>query len=442
MAACLAAAIGRIVSASEPTHPFQVGNFRAYWLCRLTATLAQYATLIVIQWQAYNIARDSGMNVAEGSGTLAIIGLLQFLPLFILTPFSGLAADRFDRRLLGLMTIALQLACAAVLAWFSWSEAISLPILFGVSVVLGIARGFAGPALSALSPNLVPKNILPTAIALSSISWQVGMLAGPAIGAILYAVEPALPYAIAGGLFTISATALALVSKVPQPAMRKDQRPIGAIVDGLQYVVRNKMVLSAITLDLFAVFLAGANALIPVFARDILQVGENGLALLAAATPAGALMTAILFSFRPLRTQVGPKMLGSVFIFGIATIVFGLSTSLPLSLAMLFVIGSADMFSVYVRQSLIQLHTPDDKRGRVSSVSMLTISASNEGGDAFSGALAFLIGPVAAIVVGGAGALATVALWSRIFPVLRTTKSFDPPDNLLDPTPEQKHQEA
>ncbi len=398
--------------------------------------------LIVIQWQAYNLARDSGMNVAEGSGTLAIIGLLQFLPLFILTPFSGLAADRFDRRMLGLITIAMQLGCAAVLAWTSSAEAVTLPLLFVIAVMLGIARGFAGPALSALSPNLVPKTILPTAIALSSISWQVGMLVGPAIGALLYAYEPASPYGFAAGLFVIAGIALALVGKVPQPAMRKDQRPIGAIVDGLRYVVKNKMVLSAITLDLFAVFLAGANSLIPVFARDILQVGENGLAMLAAATPAGALVTAIFFSFRPLRTQVGPKMLGAVAVFGVATIAFGLSTSLPLSLAMLFIIGGADMFSVYVRQSLIQLHTPDDKRGRVSSVSMMTISASNEGGDAFSGGLAFIIGPVGAIVAGGAGALVTVLLWSRIFPVLRTTKSFDPPDDLLDSQTEKNSQEA
>ncbi|MDJ0641941.1 MAG: MFS transporter [Erythrobacter sp.] len=419
---------------AAPTHPFQVHNFRAYWTARLTMTLAQDAMLLVIQWQAYNLARDSGMNVAEGAGQLAIIGLLQFLPLFILTPFSGLAADRFDRRLLGLLTIVLQLICAVSLVFFTWSEAVSLPILFGIAILLGIARGFAGPALSALSPNLVPKDILPTAIALSSISWQVGRLVGPAIGAVLYAFEPALPYVVAAALFAVSTVSLAVVGKVPQPAMRKDQRPIGAIVDGLRYVGRNKMVLGAITLDLFAVFLAGANALIPVFARDILQTDETGLAMLASATPAGAILTGLFFSVRPLRTNVGPKMLWAVAVFGLATIVFGLSTSLPLSLAMLFIIGASDMFSVYVRQSLIQLHTPDDKRGRVSSVSMMTISASNEGGDAFSGSLAYLMGPVAAIVAGGVGALVTVVLWSRIFPVLRTTKTFDPPDNLLEDT--------
>ena len=395
-------------------------------------TLAQDAMLLVIQWQAYNLARDSGMNIAEGAGQLAIIGLLQFLPLFILTPFSGLAADRFDRRVLGLVTIGIQFLCAAALTVFTMSESVELPILFAVSVALGVARGFAGPALSALSPNLVPKPLLPTAIALSSISWQVGRLVGPAIGAVLYAAEPALPYAVAAALFGVSSGALSLVGRVPQPAMRKDQRPIRAMIDGVRYVIQNKMVFSAITLDLFAVFLAGANALIPVFARDILQTDETGLALLASATPAGAILSGLWFSVRPLKTEVGPKMLWAVAAFGLATVVFGLSTSLPLSLAMLFVIGATDMFSVYVRQALIQLHTPDDKRGRVSSVSMLAISASNEGGDAFSGALAFLVGPAAAVVAGGAGAILTVALWARMFPVLRTTKSFDPPEDLLE----------
>jgi len=427
---------------SEPSHPFRVANFRYYWVSRLSMTLAQYAMLLIIGWQTYNIARDDGMGIAEASGQLALIGLLQFLPLFILTPFSGLAADRFDRRKLGRLTVLLQLACALVLAWFSWTEEITIPILFSVAVVLGIARGFAGPALSALSPNLVPRAILPTAIALSSISWQVGMIVGPALGGVLYRIAPALPHAGAAILFAISAIALTLIGKVPQPATRKDQRPIGAIVDGLAYVVRNKMVLGAITLDLFAVFLAGATALFPVYARDILQVGEIGLSMLAAAPATGAALTALFFSFRPLESNVGPKMLLAVAIFGVATIVFGLSTSMPLSLAMLFIVGAADMFSVYIRQSLIQLHTPDDKRGRVSSVSLLTISASNEGGDAFSGALAFVIGPVAAVVVGGVGALVTVGLWSRIFPVLRTTKTFDPPEDVLQAGRRNKSQEA
>ena len=404
-------------------------------------TLAQYAMMLIIGWQTYNIARDAGLGVAAASGQLALIGLLQFVPLFLLTPFSGWAADHFDRRNIARLTVLAQFGCAAALAWLTWSGNLTLAALFAVAIVLGIVRAFNGPALSALAPNLVPRSILPNAIALSSIAWQAGMIVGPAIGGYTYAILPALPYVVAGALFAVALAALGFIGAVPQPPRAANKRPVHQMVEGLRYVVRNKMVLGAITLDLFAVFLAGATALFPVYARDILEVGETGLAQLAMAPAVGAALTALWFSFRPLRTQVGPKMLWSVAIFGGATVIFGLSKSMPLSLAMLFVVGAADMFSVYIRQSLIQLHTPDEKRGRVSSVSMLTISASNEFGDFFSGSLAFLIGPVAAVVTGGIGAIVTVALWARIFPVLRSTRTFDPPDELLHRTPEEKLQE-
>ncbi|AKQ43357.1 putative transmembrane protein [Aurantiacibacter atlanticus] len=413
------------------SHPFRVANYRAFWLSRLTLTLAQYSMLLIIGWQTYNLARDSGMSVGESAGQLALIGLLQFIPLLLLTPFSGLAADRFDRRNLGRLTILLQLMCGVTLAALTWSDRIDLPVLYTVAVVLGISRAFAGPALAALAPNLVPAAILPNAIALSSIAWQVGMIVGPAVGGVLYEVAPPLPYAAASALFIVSMIALSAVGDVPRGSPRSTDRPIRQIRDGLSYVVRNKMVLGAITLDLFAVFLAGATALFPVYARDILHVGATGLSQLAMAPAVGAALTALWFSFHPLKNNVGPKMLWSVAVFGAATIVFGVSTSMPLSLAMLFIIGAADMFSVYIRQSLIQLHTPDDKRGRVSAVSQMTIGASNEFGDFFSGSLAYLIGPVAAVVAGGAGAIITVAAWAKIFPVLRTTRTFDPPEELL-----------
>ncbi len=421
--------------------PLRIANFRAYWFSRLSMTLAQYAMMLIIGWQTYNIARDGGMGVGAASGQLALIGLLQFVPLFLLTPFSGWAADHFDRRNIARLTVLAQLGCAATLAWLTTSNNLTLPTLFSVAVVLGIVRAFNGPALSALAPNLVPKTILPNAIALSSIAWQVGMIVGPAIGGYTYAIFPALPYFVALGLFACSLVALSFIGRVPQPPREANRRPIHQMVEGLRYVVRNKMVLGAITLDLFAVFLAGATALFPVYARDILEVGETGLAQLAMAPAVGAALTALWFSFRPLKTNVGPKMLLAVAVFGLATIIFGLSQSMPLSLAMLFIVGAADMFSVYIRQSLIQLHTPDDKRGRVSSVSLLTISASNEFGDFFSGSLAFLLGPVLAVVGGGVGAIVTVALWAKIFPVLRTTRTFDPPEELLDTPPEKKLQE-
>ncbi|MFB0611451.1 MFS transporter [Aurantiacibacter poecillastricola] len=417
---------------SSETSPFRIANFRAFWLARLAMTLAQYAMMLIIGWQTYNLGRDGGMSVGEASGQLALIGLLQFVPLFLLTPFTGLAADRFDRRNLGRLTVLLQLLCAAVLAGFTWQHAISLWVLYGVAVVLGIARAFAGPALSALAPNLVPAKILPNAIALSSIAWQSGMIVGPAVGGVLYEVAPALPYGAAGALFAISAIALSFISDVPRGKPKSPAKPIKQVREGLEYVWRNKMVLGSITLDLFAVFLAGATALFPVYARDILQVGATGLSQLAMAPAIGAALTALWFSFRPLRNNVGPLMLLAVAAFGMATVVFAFSTSMPLSLAMLFIVGAADMFSVYIRQSLIQLHTPDEKRGRVSAVSQLTISASNEFGDFFSGSLAFLIGPVAAVALGGVGAIATVALWAVLFPVLRTTRTFDPPEELVE----------
>ena len=417
---------------STETHPFRIANFRAFWLARLTMTLAQYAMMLIIGWQTYNLARDGGMSVGEASGQLALIGLLQFVPLFILTPFTGLAADRLDRRNLGRLTVLLQLLSAGVLALFTWQDGITLWVLYGVAVVLGVVRAFAGPALSALAPNLVSASILPNAIALSSIAWQTGMIVGPAVGGVLYEVFPALPYAAAAGLFAVSAIALSLIGEVPRGRAKGPARPIKQVREGLEYVWRNKMVLGSITLDLFAVFLAGATALFPVYARDILQVGATGLSQLAMAPAIGAALTALFFSFRPLKTNVGPKMLLAVAAFGAATVIFAFSKSMPLSLAMLFIVGAADMFSVYIRQSLIQLHTPDEKRGRVSAVSQLTISASNEFGDFFSGSLAFLIGPVAAVALGGVGAIVTVGLWAVLFPVLRTTRTFDPPEELVE----------
>jgi MFS family permease len=421
--------------------PLRIHNFRSYLVARFAMVVGQYAMILIIGWQTYTIARESGMDAFAASGQLALIGLLQFLPLFVLSPFSGLAADRFNRKTVARLTILLQLVGSVILAWLTFTGELQLSSLFAVAVLLGVVRAFNGPALSALAPNLVPKPILPNAIALSSIAWQTGMIVGPAVGGYAYDQAPALPYGIASVLFLVAIVAISTIGKVPRSPITGAQRPIGQVIDGWRYVIRNKMVLGAITLDLMAVFLAGATALFPPFAYDILQVGETGLAQLAAAPAVGAAITAMWFSFRPLKTNVGPKMLWAVAVFGIATIVFGVSRSMPLSLAMLVIVGAADMFSVYIRQSLIQLHTPDDKRGRVSSASLLTISASNEGGDAFSGFLASVFGPALAVVAGGIGAIVTVALWARIFPVLRMTRTFDPPQELVEETPEEKLQE-
>jgi predicted MFS family arabinose efflux permease len=350
----------------------------------------------------------------------------------VLTPVSGWVADRLDRRYVARAVILLELLCALVLFAATSSGRVGLPVLFGVAALLGVARAFAGPALGALAPNLVPRELLPRAIALSSAAWQSGAIAGPAIGGILYDVTPHLPYGVSALLFGFSALCLFLIGPVPRSTIEPG-RPIQRMIEGLGYIRRNGFVLGAITLDLFAVLLGGATAMLPVYARDILQVGAQGLGPLRAAPAIGATLTAVFFSVRPIKTNVGVKMLWAVAVFGAATAVFGLSTSYLLSLAMLALLGSADMFSVYIRQSLIQLHTPDEMRGRVGAASTLAISASIELGEARSGFAAAALGPVAATVGGGVAAILVTALWARYFPQLRQARTFDLPE----PTPEK-----
>ena len=411
-------------------HPFRIANFRYFWASRLTAMLSQYAMMLIIGWQAYNMARES-LGIGASAGILGLLGLLQFVPLFLLTPVTGWVADRMDRRVIARIVVTGQALLAALLAILTATDAITLPAIYAIAVVLGVLRAFMGPALNALAPNLVPKESIPRAIALSTIAWQVGVIAGPAFAGPAYEVMPALPYWICTGLFGLSALALFLIGPVPRSGIDRTRGPIRQVVDGMHYVWTNKLVLGAITLDLLVMFLAGAQAMLPVFARDILDVGERGLSLLAASPAVGAVVPATIFSFAPMSRNVGNKMLIAMVIFGAATVGFGLSRWLPLSMAFLMICGAADMFSVYVRGSLIQLHTPDDKRGRVGAVSQMTISASNELGDALTGGIAVLLGPVGAIVAGGAGAIVITGLWSRLFPQIGQARTFDPPEDVL-----------
>lgn len=420
-------------------HPFTIANYRYFWSARLGSMLAQYAMLLIIGWQAYNIAREE-MGISASAGILGLLGLLQFVPLFILTPLVGWIADRMDRRWIIRAVLLVQFAIAVTLAYLTHIENITLTAIYLIAVLLGICRAFIGPALQALAPNLVPKQSLPQAIALSTIAWQLGVIVGPGFAGPLYKVAPTLPYVVCAILYGLALLSAMMIGKVTRSNIDRSNGPIRQVMDGLAYVWTNKLVLGSISLDLMVMFLAGAQAMIPVFARDILQAGENGLSLLAASPAVGAAIVALWFSFRPLKNNVGNKMLGAMIIFGIATIGFGLSPYLPLSMAFLALCGASDMFGVFIRTSLIQLHTPDDKRGRVSAVSQMTISASNELGDAFTGMLAVFIGPIAAIVAGGAGAIVTTGLWSRIFPQLSAAKTFDPPQGLDDNQPSSKEE--
>jgi MFS family permease len=405
-------------------HPFAFRDFRFFWTARLCSTLAQNMMVVVVGWQVYDLARLT-MGTKAAALQLGLVGLVQFAPLFVLTLVTGWTADRLDRRLIIQCTTTLQLVCATILGWLSFKGSSSIDALLVVAGLLGVARAFSMPALGALGPNLVPAEVLPHAIATNAIAGRVGGILGPAMGGYLYAWAPHMPYVACGCLFGLSLFSMLMIRPISRSMMDGSRNPWRQMVEGLAYVRDNKLVLGAISLDLFAVLLGGATAMLPIFARDILHVGPTGLGHLRAAPAVGAMLTAFLFSWRPLKHNVGIKMLVAVGVFGAATIGFGLSRWLPLSLACLVVLGGADMLSVYVRQSLIQLATPDAMRGRVGAVSSLFISASNELGEAESGFLAALIGPVAAVVAGGVGAIAVTLVWAQWFPALRRARTFD-----------------
>jgi MFS family permease len=421
---------------TEPTSPLQIPDFRLYWIARFSAVLATMGMVVIIGYQVYDVARaDYGMRIREAAFYLGLVGLAQFVPLFLLTPVAGWVADRFERRTVARLANLIDMSVALGLGWLTHNDAITLPILFLFAALHGVARVFVGPAMSAIAPNLLPPPLLPKGIAMSSIAWQTASVGGPALGGFLYAADPAAPYWFAAGGLLVAILALTPIRRVVPPAMAVDIHPIEQMKDGMIYVRNNRFLLGAITLDLFAVLLGGATALLPVFARDILNVGAEGLGQLRAAPAAGAAIVALWFAIRPLQNNVGVKMLAAVVGFGVATVVFGFSKSMMLSLGALVALGAFDMLSVYVRSSLVQLYTPDTMRGRVSSVSGLAISSSNELGEVQSGLAAAALGPVGAVVFGGIGAIGIAIGWAYLFPELRRARTFDPPDSVRQEKP-------
>jgi MFS family permease len=435
------------MSLPEPEiHPLAIPDFRLYWLARFMAVLATMGMVVIIGYQAYDIARtDYAMSIKEASLQLGLLGLFQFIPLALLTPVAGWAADRWERRTVARLANCVDMTVALLLGWFTYTDGLTLPLLFLLAALHGVARVFVGPAMSAIAPNIVPPASLPRAIAMSSIAWQIGSVIGPAAGGLLFAVDPAMPYWTAAALLAFASICLSFIHPVNPPAMDRRIHPVRQMIDGVRYTWSERFLLGAITLDLFAVLLAGATALLPVYARDILQVGPDGLGQLRAAPAVGASLVALFLTFRPLRHNVGVKMLWAVVVFGLATIGFGLSheigehvfgngkiallnmgAGMAVALVMLIVLGASDMLSVYVRSSLVQLNTPDDMRGRVSSVSGLAISASNELGELQSGVAAALLGPVGAVVFGGAGAIVITGMWAKFFPELKNARTFEP----------------
>jgi MFS family permease len=425
-------------------HPLSIPAYRQFWFARFCAVIGTMAMVVVIAWQVYDVARsDYGMSPKQAAFLLGLLGLAQFTPLFVLTPVAGWAADRYERRTVARVANMIDMFVALMLASLTYSDALTLPLLFIMAALHGLARVFVGPAMSAIAPNIVPPAALPQAIALNSIAWQSASVIGPAVGGLLYAQSPSSPYWAAAALLVLASIAISFVPPVYPPANDGSRKPLQQMADGLHYVWSERFLLGAISLDLFAVILAGATALLPVYARDILHVGAQGLGLMRAAPALGAAIVALYLVFRPLRHNVGAKMLGAVILFGLATIGFGLcdvigkalfsapaasemAASMIIALSMLAILGAADMLSVFVRSALVQLNTPDDMRGRVSATSGLAISASNELGELQSGVAAAILGPVGAVVFGGVGAILVTGIWWRIFPELKNAKTFEP----------------
>ena len=407
----------------ERSSPFAYRDFRLFWVARLSGMLSQSSLVIALGWLVYDLARRS-MDIRDASMQLGLIGLIQFVPMFVLTPVTGWMADRYDRRHLSGWSCVLQFGGAVALTWLVYQGHGTLAAYFAVAALTGITRALYRPAINALAPNMVPRAILPQAVASNAVAGRIGAILGPVLGGYAYAVQPYLAFALSALLLAVaSATLFAIRPLEPLPYDRR-RHPLRQMADGLTYIIHHKMVLGAISLDLVAVLLGGATALLPVYARDILHVGPEGLGNLRAAPAIGALASGLWLSWRPMTGNVGIKMLFAVALYGVATVGFGLSRWMPLSLLFLAGLGAADMFSVYVRQALVQIATPDAMRGRVGAVSSLFVSASNELGEAESGFVAALVGPVATVVLGGAGAVIAAALWGRWFPSLRHADSF------------------
>jgi len=390
-------------------------DFARYAFGRLAGTLA---------WQMLNVVAGFQVwNLTHRPRDLAFIGLAHFLPFVTLVLPGGQLADRLDRRLIISCAYTAELTGAAVLLWFTLSGGSDVRVVFGAVVLLGLARAFWAPAGQAMTPNLVPRNLLSGAVAANSVLFQVAVIAGPALGGLIARLGYHVVYGICCALLSFTVLMVVNVRPVlPQgPATEWRWR---AVLDGFHFVVSKKPLLGAISLDLFAVLFGGATAMMPMFATDVLHVDSAGLGWLRAAPGVGAAVVALALGRRPLERHAGRWMFGGVALFGAATIAFGLSTSYWLSLLMLVLIGGGDMVSVYVRQLLVQLETPDAIRGRVSAINSMFIGASNELGEAESGFTAELFGLVRATVLGGVGTLIVVASYMKMFPELRKLDRF------------------
>lgn len=386
-------------------------DFALFLSGRFLTTVAMQVQSVALGWQIYDMVRSPL--------ALGLVGLFQFVPMFLMILPAGEISDRTDQRTVSAGAMVMQGVCAVLFLGLSlWSRTAVWPF-YAVMLLFGAARGFAAPSGQSLLPFLVPREKLSRSIALNSSTFTVAVIAGPALGGALYAFGPVVTYSVCTVFFFVPAAFMLMLGGRRHRAVAKGASMVARVAEGIAFVRNRPVVLGAISLDLFAVLLGGATALLPIYARDILHTGPQGLGLLRSAPAVGAALVALMLARRPIERHTGVRMFAAVAVFGLATIAFGLSHWFWLSFGALFVLGAADMISVFVRHALVTYATPDEMRGRVGAVNMLFIGASNELGEFESGLTAFLFGTVPAVVIGGLGTLGVVALWVKQFPPLR-----------------------
>jgi MFS family permease len=371
---------------------------------------------VAVGWQVYEITNSAWY--------LGLIGLSQFLPALALVLVTGLAADKFNRRVILCLCVAVELVAALGFVWFTLTQQTDVRYVFGILALLGMARAFFNPASDALSPTLLPREAIAHGISLNAMNWQITTITGPVFGGLLFGLGGHVAYGVASGLLVVAILCILTIGRVVQ-SKHVAETTLGAMLAGFRFIRSEPIVMGAISLDLFAVLLGGATALLPIYAKDILQVDELGLGLLRSAIGVGALIMSLYLAKFGIRDHAGKLMFICVAGFGLFTVVFGVSTWLPLSLFAMVMMGALDMVSVYIRQTLMQLWTPDEVRGRVNAVNRVFIGASNELGEFRAGAVAAYVGAVSAVAVGGAGTMMVAGLWAWMFPALRTARTLE-----------------
>ena len=394
--------------------------FVLFWLARLSATMGYHMTAITIGWQVYALTN----NALD----LGYIGLIQFIPSVLFTLVVGHAADRYDRRTIVRGAQSIYVIVAVILTYAFSTGALSRELLFGCVLLIGCARAFEMPTAHTLASTLVPTNMISRAIAAWTSANQSAVICGPALGGLLYTISPVIVTVVCFIFFTISITLISFVQIKTIPAAKREPVTFASVTAGFEYVWVRPRLLGVITLDLFVMLLAGTTALLPIFARDILAVGPIGLGLLRSAPAVGALGMALWMSYYPVERHIGIKMFTVVALYGAITVVFGLSTWFPLSLVALACLGAVDAISVVIRFSIVQIETPDEKRGRVSAINYLLVGSSNTLGEFESGLVASWFGAVASVVIGGVGSLLIAGIWMGLFPALRKVDRFEPAD--------------